>query len=261
MRKIISCVMVLSALICASCQSKTAFDRQARHEALIAERECFEFSMANNDNPFVVETVSRDRRSITFRVQNGVDMPKDTELFATRGPLLLDTLRVTSCDGDTVTAVCDGVFEDLFIQKGDQIYLRLAKKNADYDFGELSYQIPNDDVEHITLETAIKEQRARKKASAELDCNITFVDRNYGFVRINAGAKGDKNRVLKGSELTVLRGGKKVCDLIVTQVTDTEAIAYVQDGTLGVNERVKVGDRVVAKRKILKIEGIRTYVP
>ena len=114
---------------------------------------------------------------------------------------------------------------------------------------------------HITLEAAPQKQYARKKASAELDCNITFVDRNYGFVHINAGAKGDKNRVLKGSELTVLRGGKKVCDLIVTQVTDTEAIAYVQDGTLGVNERVKVGDRVVAKRKILKIEGIRTYVP
>lgn len=119
---------------------KAAFDReierQARREALIAERENFEYSMANNDKPFEVESVSQDRRSITFRVQNGVDMPKDTELFATRGPLLLDTLRVTNRKGNTVTAVRDGMFSDLSIQKGDHIYLKEAKESADYKTGE-----------------------------------------------------------------------------------------------------------------------------
>ena len=105
---------------------------------------------------------------------------------------------------------------------------------------------------HITLEAAPQKQHARKKASAELNCNIVFVDRNYGFVRIDAGAKGDTKRVQKGSELTVLRADKKVCDLIVTQLTDTEAIAYVQDGTLGVGDIVKVGDKVVAKNRDYK---------
>lgn len=119
---------------------QAAFDReierQARREALIAERENFEHSMANNDKPFIVETVSQDRRSVTFRVQNGVDMPSGAELFATRNALLIDTLRVTKRKGNTVTAECDGMFSDLFLQKGDQIYLKEAKESADYSAGE-----------------------------------------------------------------------------------------------------------------------------
>lgn len=113
---------------------------------------------------------------------------------------------------------------------------------------EVLNNVLNDHEEHITLETALKEKRARRKASAELACNVTYVNRDYGFIHINAGAKSGKNRVLKGSQLTVMRGNKKVCDLIVTQVTDTEAIAYVQNGTLGVRDKVQVGDRVIAKK-------------
>lgn len=125
------------------------------------------------------------------------------------------------------------------------VALQIEARNREI---EVLNNVLNDHEEHITLESALKEQRARKKASAELECNVTYVNRDYGFIHINAGAKGDKNRVLKGSQLTVLRGDKKVCDLIVTQVTDTEAIAYVQNGTLGVGDRVEVGDKVVAKK-------------
>ena len=45
-----------------------------------------------------------------------------------------------------------------------------------------------------------------------------------------------------------MRGDKKVCDLIVTQVTDTKAIAYPQRDTLGAGQIIKVGDRVIAKK-------------
>ena len=111
-------------------------ERQARREALIAERENFEYSMANNDKPFIVDSVSQDRRSVTFRVQNGVKMDDGDELFATRGALLLDTLRVSKRKGNMVTAVRDCMFADLYIQKGDQIYLKEAKESADYKTGE-----------------------------------------------------------------------------------------------------------------------------
>ena len=58
------------------------------------------------------------------------------ELFATRDALLIDTLRVTKRKGNTVTAECDRMFADLFLQKGDQIYLKEAKESADYSAGE-----------------------------------------------------------------------------------------------------------------------------
>ena len=106
----------------------------------------------------------------------------------------------------------------------------------------------NEQEEQITLEQALIDQRARKKPSATLECEVTYVEPALGFVEINAGARGDKNRVVKGSQLTVMRGDKKVCDLIVTQVTDSRAIAYIQAGTLGIGDKVQVGDRVIAKK-------------
>ena len=107
-----------------------------RREPFIAERENIENSVANNDKPFIVESVSPDRRSVTFRVQNGVKMDEGDELFATSGDLLIDTLRVSKRKGNVVTAVCDGMFIHLYIQKGDQIYLKKAKERAGYAFGE-----------------------------------------------------------------------------------------------------------------------------
>ena len=165
----------------------------------------------------------------------------------TVGPKLYPVATYGYPEASEVTDFAAGLIDPTKETKKHNLLVALQIKAREREI-EVLKNVLNDHEEHITLETALKEQRARKKASAELNCNITFVDRNYGFVRINAGAKGDTNRVLKGSELTVLRGEKKVCDLIVTQVTDTEAIAYVQDGTLGVGDIVKVGDKVVAKK-------------
>ena len=123
--------------------------------------------------------------------------------------------------------------------------LRIEAKKREI---EVLNNVLNDHEEHITLEQALTGQRARKKPSATLECEVTYVDPALGFVEINAGARGDKNRVVKGSQLTVMRGDMKVCDLIVTQVTDTKAIAYTQRDTLGVGQIIKIGDRVIAKK-------------
>ena len=123
--------------------------------------------------------------------------------------------------------------------------LRIEAKKREI---EVLNNVLNDHEEHITLEQALIDQRASKKPSATLECEVTYVDPALMFVEINAGARGDKNRVVKGSQLTVMRGDMKVCDLIVTQVTDTKAIAYPQRDTLGVGQIIKVGDRVIAKK-------------
>ncbi len=185
--------------------------------------------------------------------QTGLDSVGDVSAIeiksegSTVGPNLYPVATYGYPDASEVTDFAVGLIDPTKETKKHNLLVALKIKAREREI-EVLNNVLNDHEEHITLETALKEQRARKKASAELDCLVTFVNRDYGFIHINAGAKGDKNRVLKGSELTVLRGGKKVCDLIVTQVTDTEAIAYVQDGTLGVGDRVKVGDKVVAKK-------------
>lgn len=94
---------------------------------------------------------------------------------------------------------------------------------------------------------AISEQKKIKKNKVHKDNRVTFVNNDYGFIHISIGNTSSRKQIRKGSQLYVMRNDKFVCILIVSQVTENEAIAYIQNGTLELGEQVKVGDKVIEK--------------
>jgi len=79
-----------------------------------------------------------------------------------------------------------------------------------------------------------------------LKCAVSYVDASYSFLTLNAGI--DNGGVVIGSRLAVMRGGKKICELNVTNVQSRESVAEVVKGSMLAGERVKLGDQVVSVR-------------
>ena len=77
-----------------------------------------------------------------------------------------------------------------------------------------------------------------------LKCAVSYVDASYSFLTLNAGI--DNGGVVIGSRLAVMRGGKKICELNVTNVQSRKSVAEVVKGSMKKDERVKVGDIVVS---------------
>lgn len=90
------------------------------------------------------------------------------------------------------------------------------------------------------------QDRQARISPPELKCSVSYVDPSYAFISLNAGI--DNGGVVIGSRLSVMRDGKKICELNVTNVQARESIAYVVKGTMLAGERVKIGDRVVSVR-------------
>lgn len=85
--------------------------------------------------------------------------------------------------------------------------------------------------------------RRQKQAPADLNTRIRSVYNNWGFVTI---AAGDRENIVKGSVLQVLRNGEPIAKLKVSAVEANTAAADVLKDTLKEGENVVAGDIVVA---------------
>lgn len=101
------------------------------------------------------------------------------------------------------------------------------------------------------LSTQIGEQkklaqdRQARLSPPDLDCRVSYVDPNWGFVRLDAGInKG----IVIGSRLAIMRGDTKICEINVTNVETRAAAGEVVRSTLMTAESVKPGDRVISVR-------------
>lgn len=101
------------------------------------------------------------------------------------------------------------------------------------------------------LNTQIGEQkklaqdRQARLSPPDLDCRVSYVDPNWGFVRLDAGInKG----IVIGSRLAIMRGDVKICEINVTNVETRAAAGEVVRSTLMTAESVKPGDRVISVR-------------
>lgn len=101
------------------------------------------------------------------------------------------------------------------------------------------------------LNTQIGEQkklaqdRQARLSPPDLECRVSYVDPNWGFVRLDAGInKG----IVIGSRLAIMRGDVKICEINVTNVETRAAAGEVVRSTLMTAESVKPGDRVISVR-------------
>lgn len=81
---------------------------------------------------------------------------------------------------------------------------------------------------------------------ADFVCKITHIDYERDFLILNAGANSG---IVEGEKLSVVRDGYKVCDLKITKITPTEAVAVILKDTMLLGEQVKVNDAVMNPRR------------
>ncbi len=98
----------------------------------------------------------------------------------------------------------------------------------------------------IAAAQKLGKDRQNSISPPELKCRISYVDPNYSFFALDAGI--DNGGVVIGSELAVMRGGKQICVLKVTNVESKVSTATVKKGTMLIGERVKLGDEVISIR-------------
>lgn len=91
----------------------------------------------------------------------------------------------------------------------------------------------------------LAQDRQARLSPPDLDCRVSYVDPNWGFVRLDAGInKG----IVIGSRLAIMRGDTKICEINVTNVETRAAAGEVVRSTLMTAESVKPGDRVISVR-------------
>lgn len=97
----------------------------------------------------------------------------------------------------------------------------------------------------INEQKKLAQDRQARLSPPDLDCRVSYVDPNWGFVRLDAGInKG----IVIGSRLAIMRGDVKICEINVTNVETRAAAGEVVRSTLMTAERVKPGDRVISVR-------------
>lgn len=92
---------------------------------------------------------------------------------------------------------------------------------------------------------ALARERRARISPVELECFISTADSNWDYVIVDKGLDGG---IIIGSRLAVMRGDKKICELIVTLVEANRASGDIVHSTLVTGEEVRVGDRVVSVR-------------
>ncbi len=92
----------------------------------------------------------------------------------------------------------------------------------------------------------LAKDRQNRISKPDLNCQVDYVDADYNFVRLNAGI--DNGGVVIGSELAVMRNGKQICVLKVTNAESKSSIAELKKGSMLKGERIKVGDTVKSIR-------------
>ena len=97
----------------------------------------------------------------------------------------------------------------------------------------------------ISEQKKLAQDRQARLSPPDLDCRVSYVDPNWGFVRLDAGInKG----IVIGSRLAIMRGDVKICEINVTNVETRAAAGEVVRSTLMTAESVKPGDRVISVR-------------
>ena len=99
----------------------------------------------------------------------------------------------------------------------------------------------------INAARKLAKDRQNRLSKPDLNCQVNYVDPNYSFVGLNAGI--DNGGVVIGSELAVMRNGKQICVLKVTNAESKSSIAEVKKGSMLKGNRIKEGDKVVPVKK------------
>ena len=87
--------------------------------------------------------------------------------------------------------------------------------------------------------------RMARLSPVDLKCSVLSTDPTWDYVLLDGGV--DKGIVI-GSSLAVMRGGQKVCELVVTLVEGTKASCDVVYSTMRPGDKVRPGDTVVSVR-------------
>ena len=98
----------------------------------------------------------------------------------------------------------------------------------------------------INAAKKLAKDRQDRISPPELNCHVNYVDGRYTFVGLDAGI--DNGGVVIGSELAVIRNGKQICILKVTNAESKSSVAEVKKGTMLKGETVKIGDKVISVR-------------
>ena len=87
--------------------------------------------------------------------------------------------------------------------------------------------------------------RMARLSPADLKCTVLSTDPTWDYVILDGGInKG----IIIGSSLAVMRGGQKVCELVVTLVEGEKSSCDVVYSTMRPGDKVRPGDTVVSVR-------------
>jgi hypothetical protein len=75
-----------------------------------------------------------------------------------------------------------------------------------------------------------------------LTARVSGMNPDAGFITID---KGNSSRVVKNAKFDVMRGGTKICTLVVTNVQPNSAVCDVVPGSMAAGGAVQPGDRVI----------------
>lgn len=92
---------------------------------------------------------------------------------------------------------------------------------------------------------ALADERRRRVSPADLKCAVLTADPTWDYVILDSGVnKG----IVIGSRLAVMRGERKVCELLVTLVETDKSSCDVVYSTMRPGDKVSAGDTVVSVR-------------
>lgn len=209
------------------------------------------------------ERLDRTNADIMAKEQDTVKIQQETEsantqLSQAKSSLLdmetqIETLqtRVTTAESEIAS------MRDLEKMAGDLAQLKQEMAQVDNQISMANEEVKN--VENLlSVRNARKDelnrQIERMNSDAknrrlgimpnDVETQVAQAYNDWGFVVVNAG---DAEGVVKGAQLDVLRQGKPVCKLLVTEVMPHESVANVIRDTLLPGQLVQVGDTVVKK--------------
>lgn len=127
-------------------------------------------------------------------------------------------------------------------EKRKEIQTRLQHENSSL---EVLVARKDDLTNKIADADALARERRSRISPAELVCHITTADSNWDYVILDKGLDGG---IIIGSRLAVMRGDKKICELLVTLVEANRSSCDIVYNTLITGEIVRPGDRVISVR-------------
>jgi len=209
------------------------------------------------------ERLDRTNADIATKEQDTRTLEQDTEssntqLAQAKSSLVDMTTQIDTLKSRVSTAETEiAAMKDLEEKAGDLARLNQEMASERNKISMEDEQIKN--VENLlSVRNARKEdlgrQIERQEAEAknrklgimpnDVETQVAQAYNDWGFVVVNAG---DAEGVVKGAQLDVLRQGKPVCKLLVTEVMPHESVANVIRETLLPGQLVQVGDTVVKK--------------